>query len=125
FQLGFNMSGSVDNENAFYIDVKGSEAGSSPNTIRINSYDNGVFSTLNSAILPFMVEKDTWYQVVVKREGASIKAKMWPFDEGEPEEFQVITSKSNSVLDHGGVGVGKQTNGTTNDWAYFSVGTGG
>lgn len=122
-QIGFHMSGSEENENAYYLDARSPDASSSANRVRINRYVNGSYTLLSSTELPFTLEEDTWYHVVLKREGDRLWAKMWPYGEDEPAHFQVMTV--DSTFDSGRVGVSHFTSGTTNDWAFFGVGTGG
>src|SRR5699024_1527216 len=62
------------------------------------------------------------YNVILKRDESSIKAKVWSFGEDEPETFQVTTTDTS--LNSGRVGIGKPTNDTVNEWAFFSVATG-
>ncbi|WP_170848185.1 serine hydrolase [Lentibacillus halodurans] len=123
FQLGFHMGGTAGNEVGYYLDVRSPDASSSANHVRINSWDSGKFELLDSANLPFTVTENTWYQIVMQREDDTIRAKVWPYGEYEPSDWQVeVTDES---FYWGRVGVGHFNSGTINDWAYVSVGTGG
>lgn len=122
FQLGLHISGDAGNENAYYADIRHPSV-SSANRIRINKYENGNYTLLASAVLPFPVEEDTWYHVVLQRDGNNLRAKAWLYGEEEPEDWQVVTLDSS--LDHGKVGVAQFTNGSVNDFAHIGVGTGG
>lgn len=123
FQLGFHMAGTAGNEDGYYLDVRSPDASSSANHARINSWDSGSFNLLGSAELPFTVNEDTWYQIVLQREGDTIRTKVWPYGEEEPSDWQIeITDDS---FDWGWVGLGHFNSGTVNDWAYVSVGTAG
>ena len=121
-QIGFHMSGEAGSENGYYLDMRSPDASSSANRVRINRYQDGEYTLLRSAPLPFTVEEDTWYHVVLKREGNVLWAKVWPFGEDEPA-FQVMTV--DSTFDHGLVGVGHFDSSVVNDWAFIGVGTGG
>jgi hypothetical protein len=92
-------------------------------TLRINQYAGGSFSTLATAPLPFTLQANSWYRVLLRREGVILRAKMWPDGEVEPEGWQVIASSSS--LSGGRAGVGHITAGAVNDWAFIGVGTGG
>lgn len=122
FQLGIHMSGTevTSTRNTYYLDVFTS---GNSNKVRINRYLNGSFAILGSAELPFTFVEDTWYEVVVQREGDTIKAKVWPYGENEPDAWQVTVEHSS--LDRGRVGLIHLTDGVVNDWAFFGVGTGG
>ncbi|WP_164215159.1 M14 family zinc carboxypeptidase [Virgibacillus sp. YIM 98842] len=123
FQLGFHMSGTMDatsSRNAYYIDIY--ENGSRLE-VRINQFLGGSFSVISRSDLPFTFTEDSWYQVAVQREGNLIHAKVWPFGEEEPEEWQVTAY--NGSLDEGKVGLMHLTDGVINDWAYVGIGTGG
>src|SRR5699024_4885374 len=76
---------------------------------------------LKRANLPFEVRNNEWYQVVIQREGNSIRAKAWPFGEDEPKSWQVTVE--DQFIQHGKVGVLHLTDGVINDWAFFGVGT--
>ena len=122
-QIGFHMSGDGGSENAYYLDVKHPEASSAPNRVRINRYQDGAFTGLGSMELPFTVSENTWYRVVLQRQGDMIRAKMWLDGEEEPASWQIV------AFDHsfnsGQVGVSHFTPGVTNEWAFIGVGTGG
>jgi hypothetical protein len=118
FQLGFHMSGSEDDINLYYLDAFRS---GSNYQVRLNRY-SGSFSVLGTSNLSFAIEEDTWYQTVVKREGNMIRAKVWPFGEDEPSEWQVEVTDSS--YQHGKVGLVHLTDGVVNDWAFVGVGTG-
>ncbi|QKY70374.1 serine hydrolase [Lentibacillus sp. CBA3610] len=123
FQQGLHMSGSAGDEDFYYIDMRSPDASSSANRVRINEVQNGSFSLLGSAELPFTVEEDTWYQVVLQRDGDKLRTKVWPYGEEEPDDWQVeVTDDS---LDWGWIGLGHFSSGTVNDWAYVGVGTAG
>ena len=123
FQLGFHMAGTAGNEDGYYLDVRSPDASSSANHVRINSWDSGSFDLLGSAELPFTVNENTWYQIVLQREDDTIRTKVWPYGEEEPDDWQVEISDES--FDWGWVGVGHFNSGTVNDWAYVGVGTDG
>ncbi|QKY70372.1 M14 family zinc carboxypeptidase [Lentibacillus sp. CBA3610] len=123
FQLAFHMSGEADSTNGYYLDMRHSDASSSANRVRINSWIDGGFTQHSTAELPFTALEDTWYEVVIQREGNRIRAKTWPYGEEEPDAFQV--THIDDTLNHGKVGLVHFTGGTVNEWAFFSVGTGG
>src|SRR5699024_2888324 len=70
FQMSLQASG--DGTDYYYVD-----AWPSSGNIRINRLVGNSFSTLESESLGFEVEEDTWYQVVFRREGDELSAKMW------------------------------------------------
>lgn len=117
FQMAVHVSGETERENAFYVDGRGSS------TLRINRYRDGSFSSLATGSLPFTIEPDTWYRVVLRREGTYLRAKMWPDGTEEPAEWQVVTAST--LHDGGQVGVSHFAAGAVNSWAYIGVGTGG
>jgi hypothetical protein len=117
FQIGFHFTGEEGSENGYYMDLRTSDS------VRINSWQEGSFTQHSSQSVPFTVMEDTWYQVVLQREGNVMRAKVWPYGEEEPEAFQV-TATDNS-FNHGRVGMVHFSGGTVNDWAFFGVGTGG
>lgn len=122
FQIGVNMSGDAGSENAYYVDLRTPDASGSANRFRINKYVNGSYTLLKSTEAPYTVSQNTWYEVVFKKEGNTMWAKVWPYGEEEPDYALTYTDDS---LQDGQVGVAGISPGTTNDWAYFSVGTGG
>lgn len=121
FQFGLDISGTAPDEaNAFYIDARVS--GSSANHLRINQHQDGSFSTLASAPLPFTVEEDTWYHVVLQRSGDELRAKMWPAGEQEPEHWSALAQSRS--FDEGRIGVMHFTPGTVIEYAFVGVGVG-
>ena len=63
------------------------------------------------------------YDVVLAKEGNTVKGKVWPYGTDEPADWQIETD--DVYLKFGEVGVGHSVAKTTNNWAFFSVGTGG
>ncbi|WP_164215314.1 M14 family zinc carboxypeptidase [Virgibacillus sp. YIM 98842] len=122
-QIAFHISDDGDTENAYYLDARKPGAGSRPNQVRIAKYQNGQHRALAGTELPFTVEEDTWYRVVLQREGDMLQAKMWPNGEEEPEAWMVQTYDTS--FDQGRVGMSHFTSGAVNEWAFFGVGTGG
>lgn len=120
FQLGIHMSGTdMDRtKNTYYLDVFGSSS-----RVRINRYKNGSFNLLKSSDLSFSANENEWYNVVMQRAGKMLRAKTWPFGEEEPNAWQV--SIEDQFINQGKVGFLHLTDGVTNDWAFFGVGTGG
>lgn len=114
FQLHLQASGSAGSENSYYLDLRNGK-------VRINRNMNSYFDILKSADFPYTVEPNAWLQVALKKEGSTLKGKVWPFGEEEPSDWQVEVEDDN--LFKGQVGVGHVTSGATNDWAYFGVGT--
>ena len=122
FQIGLHMSGEEGSENAYYLDLRRPDANGSANRFRINKYVDGKYTLLKGFDAPFTVSQDTWYEVVFKREGNTMWAKVWPYGEAEPNFQLEFTDDS---LSGGAVGVAGITKGTVNDWAFIGVGTGG
>ncbi|RXT02833.1 M14 family zinc carboxypeptidase [Ammoniphilus sp. CFH 90114] len=116
FQVHLHGSGNAGSENSYYLDLRNS------GDVRINRNMNAYFTVLKSVEIPIPVQKDTWYEVVFKREGSTLKGKVWLYGEQEPDAWQVEVDDENFV--NGKVGVGHVTSGMINDWAYFGVGTG-
>lgn len=83
FQLALHVSGDSGSEKSYYIDMR------TTNYVRINRNLHSGFTTLKTAELPFTVANDTWYQVVLQREGDTLRGKLWPYDEEEPGEWQI------------------------------------
>lgn len=116
FQLPILISGEAGSENAYYLDVRRSDG-----MLRLNRYLNGAFTTLARA--SFKAEVGKWYHLRFRREGAELLARVWLEGEPEPEQWQ-IRHQDTSLLT-GAVGVAGFHEGSVNDWAFFSVGTGG
>ncbi|HEY8341161.1 MAG TPA: M14 family zinc carboxypeptidase, partial [Egibacteraceae bacterium] len=112
FQLALHASG--DGTDYYYVD-----AWPANGNIRINRFVGDSFSTLRSAPAGVPVSNGIWYQVVVRREGDVLSAKLWPFGEPEPAGWQV--SVTDATHHRGQVGVTHLNEGTVNDWAWFSV----
>ena len=115
FQIHLQGSGNAGGENSYYLDLRSS------GNVRINRNMNGGFTVLQSSSIPFTPEGNQWYQVVFQRDGTTLKGKVWPYGEEEPEDWQVEVNDSNFI--QGKVGVGHVSSGVTNEWAYFAVGT--
>jgi gamma-glutamyltranspeptidase len=116
FQITLHATG--NGTDYYYVD-----AWPSNNNIRINRFVNNSFNTVQSASSGIEVDNGEWYQVVFRREGNQLSAKIWPFGADEPADWQVTTTEASH---HSGqVGVTHLNEGTVNDWAWFSVGTGG
>jgi len=122
FQIGVNMSGDANSENAYYVDLRSPDASGSPNRFRINKYVDGKYTLLKSLEASYTVSEDTWYEIAFKKEGNTLWAKVWPYGETEPDYALKYTDDS---LSNGQVGIAGISPGTVNDWAYMSVGTGG
>ncbi len=121
FQLGLNVSGTGPGEaNAFYVDARVN--GSSANHLRINQHQDGSFGTLASAPLPFSVDEDTWYHVVLQRDGDELRAKLWPAGTDEPEHWSVLAQSRS--FDEGRIGVMHFTAGAQVEYAFVGVGVG-
>lgn len=122
FQVGFHYGGDTNDENAYYLDARAPDASSAANHVRISRYNNGSYSTLGSVELPFTLTDDTWYRTVIQRDGDTLRVKLWPDGEEEPD-WQASTV--DRAHDGGRVGVSQFTSGVINDWAFIGVGTGG
>jgi len=119
FQIHLHGYGNEGNEYGYYLDASNHH---NENMVTINRLYNGRTTELNSEILPFDIEVDTWYQVILQREGNTLKGKVWPYDEEEPDDWQIEVEEDRYVI-LGNVGLGHDTAGVINDWKYFSVGT--
>src|SRR5699024_2889395 len=87
FQLGLHLSeGDPGDANAYYTDARLHTA-SSANNARIGRHLDGSFSVLGRNELPFTVAENTWYRVVLQREGNHLRTKMWPDGEEEPQDW--------------------------------------
>lgn len=118
FQMGFHMSGSPSSENAIYADAQMSD-----NSVRIVQRSAGSVKTLGSETLPFTLEEDKWYRVLLQRDSAALQVKMWPDGEEEPDKWQVTVVENNMY--GGKIGVSHSTVGTVTDYAFIGVGVGG
>ena len=116
FQLPILISGEAGSENAYYLDVRRSDG-----ELRLNRYLNGAFTTLARA--SFKAEVGKWYHLRFRREGAELLARVWLEGEPEPEQWQIRHQDTSLLV--GAVGVAGFNEGSVNDWAFFSVGTGG
>ncbi len=114
FQLHLQADGQAGTESSYYLDV------SNGGKIRVNRNRNGGFSSLKSESVSGSNELDTWYEVLFKREGGLLYAKVWRYGEEEPEGWQIEIEDTH--LFNGKVGLGHVTTGIINDFAFFSVG---
>jgi len=117
FQLQLHASGEAGSENSYYLDVRTS------NSVRINRNLDGSFSTRATSSLPFIVNENTWLNVVLKREGSMLKGKVWPYGADEPEDWSITVE--DPLTNSGKIGLGHVTSNRYNDWAFVGVGTGG
>ncbi|GAB3798039.1 M14 family zinc carboxypeptidase [Virgibacillus kimchii] len=117
FQLQLHTSGEAGSENSYYLDVRTS------NDVRINRNLDGSFSTRATSSLPFIVNENTWLNVVLKREGSMLKGKVWPYGADEPEDWSITVE--DPLTNSGQIGLGHVTSNRYNDWAFVGVGTGG
>ncbi|WP_160141808.1 M28 family peptidase [Salicibibacter halophilus] len=123
FELGFHMSGSPDSENGIYADAQMPDAESDENSVRIMQRSEGSTETLDTAELPFTLEEDEWYRVVLQRQAEALQVKMWPDGEEEPDDWQITTTES--TMFGGQAGISHSTPGMINDYAFIGVGVGG
>src|SRR5699024_11618248 len=56
------------------------EANGTANQLQLGVYREGGYATLDSIEMPFTVEEDTWYRVLIQRDGDWLRGKMWPED---------------------------------------------
>lgn len=85
FQLSLHMSGEAGSEDFYYVDMRSPDASTTANRIRLNRVQDGTYTLLRSVELPFTVEENTWYHVVLKREENLLHAKVWP--DGEKNQM--------------------------------------
>ncbi|MFJ7936490.1 FIMAH domain-containing protein [Sporosarcina sp. NPDC096371] len=123
FQMGFHMSGSPGSENGIYADAQMPGKDGDGNTIRIMKRTAGAGSTLGSATLPFTLQEDEWYRVLLSRDAAALQVKIWPDGEEEPKKWQVTVVEDRMY--GGKVGISHSNVGTVNEYAYIGVGIGG
>lgn len=119
FQVHLHGFGTDGRENSYYLDVSKKH---NESTIGISRLFGGRNTELNRKTLPFEIEVDTWYQIVLQREGDALRGKIWPYGEEEPEDWNV-TVEQDIFVDFGNVGVGHDYPGMINEFKYFSVGT--
>ncbi|MFA1821421.1 M14 family zinc carboxypeptidase [Virgibacillus oceani] len=117
FQLQLHATGEAGAENSYYLDVR------TNNDVRINRNLGGSFSTRTTANLPFIVDENTWLNVVFKREGSMLKGKVWPYGADEPQDWSITVE--DPLTNSGQIGLGHVTSNRYNDWAFVGVGTGG
>ncbi|WP_160141551.1 FIMAH domain-containing protein [Salicibibacter halophilus] len=123
FELGFHMSGSSTNENMIYADAQIEDADSGESSIRIMERNGGSAEALASEELPFTLEEDEWYRVLLQRDADALRVKMWPNGQEEPEEWQAVEEQGSRY--GGSVGISHATPGTVNEYAFIGVGIGG
>lgn len=89
FYLGLHLSGEPRSENGYLLFVRPPHA-SDANHVSIGRYQEGSFTTLASARLPFELDGDTWYRMRFEREGSTLRGKIWrDGTDEEPENWQV------------------------------------
>jgi hypothetical protein len=115
FTLPIYVSGTAGAENGYYVDTRQPDG-----LVRINRYLDGNLTTLGSA--SFDWESDVWYRVLLRREGDTLRAKIWADGDTEPDWMLTATDET---FHEGPVGVGGFQGGSVNDWAFVGVGTGG
>jgi len=123
FEIGFHMSGSSTYENGIYADAQMPDEDSDESTIRIMERHGGSTQVIASEELPFTLEEDEWYRVLLQRDADALRLKMWSDGEEEPEDWQIITTQGNRY--GGKVGISHSTPGAINDYAFIGVGIGG
>lgn len=116
FQLAICVSGEQGEENAYCVDVRLGDG-----QFRINRYQNGRFSTLRST--RFSGDPAAWHHVRFRREGNRLLARTWPDGDPEPTRWSVTTT--DETHRSGFVGLAGLQPGSSNDWAFLSVGVGG
>src|SRR5699024_6234089 len=68
-------------------------------------------------------DENVWYQGVFQRDGDMLKGKIWPYGKEEHTDWTVTVE--DPLTNQGSVGLSHVTSDRVNEWAYFSVGTGG
>lgn len=117
FHLHLFATGEVDNENSYLLDVRSS------GYVRINRNLGSTFSTRKTSKLPFEVRTGAWYNAVFQHKDHTLRGKVWPFGEEEPDDWQVVVEDDN--INSGYVGLGHSPGNVVNEHAFFSVGVGG
>ncbi|WP_166353754.1 N-acyl-D-amino-acid deacylase family protein [Phytoactinopolyspora limicola] len=127
FHLGILTSGEASSETSYFIRARVQEHDSTPNQLQVGRYLDGGYYTLDSATMPFPVQHDAWYRVVLRRAGNMLRGKMWPDSADEPLDWQVQVAPFDPEIMTltGGVGPSHCCSGAVTDWSYLSVGTGG
>lgn len=120
FQIHLHSSGRAEYENTYYLDLNKEDG---KNKVSINRLLGKRLTNLESEAVDFEVQLNKWYNAVFKRDGDALKGKVWPYGEAEPKEWQIETT--DKYLEFGDVGIGQSTAEVSNNWAFFSVGTGG
>lgn len=69
-------------------------------------------------------DDNTWYRVRFRVNGTAIQVKVWADGTAEPGSWQIDTTDS-GISAAGAVGVGNLNQSVTDQWAWFSVATGG
>ena len=118
YGLGVHLSMSDNGGTGYYTDVRAGE-------LRINMYNTeGNFQVLARQDFPFgEVETDVWYNLVLQREGDTLRSKIWPYGEDEPAEW--LVSVDDTTYSEGRVGVTAHSSGAKFQTAYFAAGTDG
>jgi hypothetical protein len=118
FQVHVHASGAAGAINSYSVDDRGIDNGG----VRLRRSLDHSQSTLGSnANEPFTTQ--VWHNVVLQRRGDTVRTKIWPYFTEEPDEWTVEATDTN--LDSGWVGVGYFGDRMTQEFAWFSVGTGG
>lgn len=128
FHVGMSISGEAGDENAYVMRARTDDANGTANQLQLGLYREGSYATLDSAEMPFTVEEDTWYRVLVQRDGDWLRGKMWPDGEDEPADWQVKVHENRLLVggyEGGGVGPLTCCSGSVMDWSYLAVGTDG
>lgn len=92
--------------------------------ISFGSYASGTVTTTRWPVAGDVWSANTWYWMRFRVSGTSLQVKVWA--DGTPEPSSWTTSDTRaSPSAAGGVGVHCFTPNANNDWAWFSVATGG
>ncbi|WP_164215289.1 M14 family zinc carboxypeptidase [Virgibacillus sp. YIM 98842] len=120
WQFALHMSGEAEAENYYYITARDTANGTN---VRLNRVRDHYFLMLDEINLPYSMDENEWYQVVLNRTGDRLSAKVWPYGEEEPADWQLTAE--DSLFDSGKVGIAHLYSGAVSEWAYYGVGIGG
>lgn len=116
------IAGSAGAEDGMYCRLSVSSTGQ--RRISYGSYTGGTANSSNYPASGDVWNTNTWYWLRFRVNGTDVKYKLWEDGTAEPASWTQEATRSTPTA-AGGAGVHCWTPNSNNDWAWFSVATGG